>query len=818
MSRRTFDNWNRYLDNNGKILHGCIQFNVKDGNTIAAIFDVDGTALDNPILTDEYGRTQHQVCIDEDVVAYFYKYVGNGIWSDELDIDTSDVSKWALQYTSENIDQSTLYVTADSLYCVDTIADLRNIDVSTVPEINGHKVITLLGYNTVGDKEPVNYIWYANSLDTDDNGAVIATNDLSGRWKLVQPTEHLDVRHYGVFPSASQNMQDQSDRIRQALTYANNSGIRLFFDKRVNVQTYNYYKISGIFRATEVIDVSSDVKFIDDDVTLTATFNNDVYFVNGDTALISNYAKSSWNIKQLTKASVNDTATYVINDASLSTVIALQDFNVEVNDDISSYAFKSCHITGKGLITDTAFNACTFDVSNTISDGCSFTDCKVIELMFYNTPSISAVSNCIADIHDFVHKAIVWQQFHKNESLDYENVVTSVTRIQPVYPDSDYSVFNFIGTAQFDTSTTEQHTYTFNNCTGNITLNNNADNSTYNFINCNMTVSVTHTSKTQTFNVQNSTITLSDNLSNTIVSATDSVIVVKDLSTLACSNCNVDGLCHCSAFTAFSSIISCEVHASNIVIKDSQINADVYSTEHEVSEEYFVDCFFDNNIFNAQHHVSSSQATAIVRGGWMNNVGNVANPIVLDMQNLNTSDVLHQYVYDNNSGTFLPKYYKNSYVLSGCYTIDSVVQRTYSSQITVPVLVREGAMKSVGAGDTGWGYYCYGVYVPSTWQPTGVEYFSIGNARRRFRITFDVPFRNASIASMSSKNYTFSYTFADTVVTNGMNFVLPDLSDLYISGPNYIPATYDTPKDCSDTTIPPVDASQGYFTITIEIF
>ena len=34
---RNFDNWSRYLDNDNKPLHGCVQFMVKDGNTVAPI-------------------------------------------------------------------------------------------------------------------------------------------------------------------------------------------------------------------------------------------------------------------------------------------------------------------------------------------------------------------------------------------------------------------------------------------------------------------------------------------------------------------------------------------------------------------------------------------------------------------------------------------------------------------------------------------------------------------------------------------------------------------------------------------------------------
>ena len=37
---RNYDSWNRYLDNKGNPLHGCVQFMVKDGNTVAPIYNI----------------------------------------------------------------------------------------------------------------------------------------------------------------------------------------------------------------------------------------------------------------------------------------------------------------------------------------------------------------------------------------------------------------------------------------------------------------------------------------------------------------------------------------------------------------------------------------------------------------------------------------------------------------------------------------------------------------------------------------------------------------------------------------------------------
>ena len=120
---RNFDSWNRYLDNNGKILYGCIQVMVKDGNTVADIYDRDGVALANPQLTDNFGRSAHQIFINNDVVAYFFKYIGNGtlVEEQELGIDTSDQTKWNLQYTIENQFGFSFDLTSDTVFCIPTM-------------------------------------------------------------------------------------------------------------------------------------------------------------------------------------------------------------------------------------------------------------------------------------------------------------------------------------------------------------------------------------------------------------------------------------------------------------------------------------------------------------------------------------------------------------------------------------------------------------------------------------------------------------------------------------------------------------------------
>lgn len=666
---RTWDNWNRYFDNSNKPLHGCIQFMVKDGNTVAPIYDTDGTALDNPILTDEYGRTLHQVCIDEDVVAYFYKYVGNGIWNTELDIDTSDTSKWSLQYTSESELSINVSITGISPSAVSDIESLRKLDVDKVPLIDGVKVITLLGYNEAGDKEPVNYIWDAKSTEADDGGAVIATNNLTGRWIIVTPTEHLDVRHYGVFPANTQNMTDQSVAIQSALSYANNNGLRLFFDIKHGTQDYVYYKISNVtLNPIQQIDVAKGVIFLDTHLIINSNqvnaFNTDPYFYNGDTTLYSNYAKSSWNIKALYK-SVNDVqGHYIIDNNKLSTsVILLQGWIVDVQDDISGYLFNDCTITGTGVITNSNFTKCTFDCINTISTDCAFTHCKLTELIFKDSPKLSSVSECIADVSNFTNKLQLWYSIQAamgTANLDFNNVPVPTTfAITPINKDRTYS--NVICSSAKDSrnvfaDNANVHIYRFINCQGNINLSGNANN-TYIFDSCSLNITFTNTSNAFNIVVRNSDITFNDSLNNSTISAVSSTLILnsnyteitlQDSILQSTNNLNVD------KFSGYNSIINQIITASIFTFKDCQINKALYTIEYSNSGNYFISCFFDNCVFNNSLTIRSSNANTIVLGTWTNNIGNVDNPIIIDRTNLAAADSAHSYVYNNNSGTFVP--------------------------------------------------------------------------------------------------------------------------------------------------------------------
>lgn len=842
---RSFDNWNKYTDNDNKPLHGCIQFVVNVGNTSAPIYDKDGTPLNNPQLTDAYGRTQHQVFINEDVIAYYYKYIGNGEWYTEQDIDPTDISKWQLQYTSKSELFFEIDNEAKSSYAVNCIEDLRDLTPDQVPSIDGVKIITLMGYNEVGDKEPINYIWNSESIDPDDGGAVIATDQIKGRWIMVPPTEHLDVRHYGVFPSNSQNMLDQTLSIQAALIYANSHGLRLFFDTYTDIQTYKYYKLTNItLNPIQQIDLSKGVEFIDSDLTIHSSqsnaFNNDPHFINGDTTLYSNYAKASWNVKVLSKSKIYEEATYIIDsNASSTNVKSLQGWNVDVEQNITGYTFVQCNVYGSGLITTSRFTTCQLNMIGTVGNSCNFTNCKLNEYIFNGSPTIGTITNCIFDIDDFIHKVNLWNTIYISQytepNIDFKNVnIPSDFGVYGQY-NSDRTYSNFIGTSttghEFGDGMGD-HTYTFKNVSGNIILDGNGNN-TYIFENSNVKLKFNINGYNYTILVRDSNVIIDEDLANATIMANSSTITLKNYyNTVSIKDSTLFGdvagrRLICSNFTSYSSIVNEEVSAPNILYKDSQINKDIYSTNNGTS----IITYIDNCIWNdIQQHISSDTANTIISGAWTNNNATKANPIVFDMTNIVAVDAAHNYNYDGNSGTFLPKDVHLTWRESGCYTINETtwfyhnpVTSTQPVIITKPVVVRQNARKSAGAGDTSWCYYCYGVWVPDAWDwgSKDLSFFSIGLKSKTFKLKVMVPFNSYTEASVTLSMTTY-YTFEYEIVTmfNGMNMSYPTIQTNFLHGPNYIPYSYTRPVDVPEAEppiIPPTGANDWYFNINVDI-
>lgn len=345
---RNFDNHERYYDRDGNPLHGCVQFNVKDGTTPLEIYDGDNTPISNPQLTDALGRTAIQVFVNADTVAYFYKYIGQGSLADEYahGIDTSDESKWALQYTVENSMVDTRAVSGLSAMGVNSIEELRSIDPTEVPEVGGKKVITLYGYYSCGDKEPVNYVWDELSEELDDNGSVIMNGEIrTGRWKMVTPTEHCDSRHFGVFPQDSYNTdRDHTTGITQLVNYCNAKSIRPFFNGSASNPYFKYSALA--VESVNPIDVSEGTVFVDSNNSLFyGEWNGNPYFRNAATTVKAVTVRHSWHFRSHvgTVDYIVDTDAWPVNVSNVNAIL-------EVSP-ASSSQFTDCEMVSNEKIT-----------------------------------------------------------------------------------------------------------------------------------------------------------------------------------------------------------------------------------------------------------------------------------------------------------------------------------------------------------------------------------------------------------------------------------------------------------------------------------
>lgn len=401
---RNFDNHDVYFDLNGKPLHGAVQFNLKDGTTPAAIYDSDGTPLSNPQLTDVYGKTDSQVFINSDIRAYFYKYVGEGRMASRFEedgIDLSDEANWQLLYTVESAAIDERSITGESAAGVSTMAALRAIDPYEVPVVDGNRVITLYGYFEANDKEPVNYYFVEQSEQPDDNGAVIQPDEMrTGRWVMVQPTEHCDSRHYGVFPQDSSSADiDHSTGIEQLISYCNFHSLRPYFNGSADYPYFIYTSLA--VESLNPVDVSAGTKFVDKGTTnrFYGEWNGNPYFVNNKTNLRCATVKHSWNSRE--NQGVVD---YIIDTSNRPAIVE----NVNVIMAVSPAS--NTHLTN-----------CTVESVHRIANSIVLSDMEVKESWFtedYNWSGLS-IYGCTIQLKNFEKADTYVRLKNKQAEPDY---------------------------------------------------------------------------------------------------------------------------------------------------------------------------------------------------------------------------------------------------------------------------------------------------------------------------------------------------------------------------------------------------------------
>ena len=589
---RNFDNHDVYFDLNGKPLHGAVQFNLKDGTTPADIYDSDGTPLANPQLMDVYGKTEHQVFINSDIRAYFYKYVGEGGMAsivEEEGIDLSDEANWQLLYTVESAAIDERSITGESAAGVSTMAALRAIDPYEVPVVDGNRVITLYGYFEANDKEPVNYYFVEQSEQPDDNGAVIQPDDMrTGRWVMVQPTEHCDSRHYGVFPQDSASAEiDHSTGIEQLISYCNFHSLRPYFNGSAD---YPYFIYTGLaVESLNPIDVSAGTKFVDKGTTnrFYGEWNGNPYFVNNKTNLRCATVKHSWNSRE--NQGVVD---YIIDSANRPAIVS--DVNV---------------VMAVAPASGTYLTNCTVESVHKIVNSIVLTNMEVKESWFadgYDWSSLS-IYGCDLQLKNFDQADTYIRLKNKQNDALYgdlgEQEIHSATFLPGAVAE------NFSGTATVQGSA-ELH---------------------------NASATLTFTGQTPDLNAIDCWLTVvSTNPFNTLALRRGQIISASTVSVL--SAVRFDDVDIDAPISILGGELSCT---------GCRINQDISHIGDPIVENVR-DC-----VFNAQIQIRGGGTNVLVNANWTGNHGVVAEPIVLDRTNLAANDTQHTYKYEGNTGTFI---------------------------------------------------------------------------------------------------------------------------------------------------------------------
>lgn len=617
---RNFDTWDTYLDLSGKPLLGCVQFNVKDGTTVASIYDSDGVALANPILTNINGRTARQVFVDSDVRAYFYKYVGQGRFSDveEISIDTSDATKWSLQYTVESQDGRIISIDSVSPMALATMRSLRELDPSTVPSVDGLRIVTLLGYYDGGDCSPVEYIWDSGSTEDDDNGSVIkAYGTQVGRWKLVAPEEVVDSRHFGIFPQDSTLADvDHTTRIVQLVNYCNTKSLSPWFNGSLDYPYFIYTALNVNSRNPVV--VSRGTQFVDKaNSQFYGDWEGNPLFVNGKTAVSCKAIRTSWNFR--------DAITYdevYIDSASVKN--EFRDADVTVLVPTAGKTFVRCQIVSDGKLANNTFQDCVLRAS-------MFTDESL-------NPIID--DNCTIQPLDFADRMDLWCVLRSQQHDPVIDVCMQTL-------DSHCTIALdgvFIKNALFNDFVHDATvSLGLECCRGSMTINARG-NYVLTVEDSELTATFNNTGEIgvgmqPAFNIRNSTLGFQNQLTyllalgavNTAFTG-NAVLVNGDI---AMDDCNV----------AVPMTLRGKYTARHCAISSNVL----HYTVNQIAEVEMTHCDL-----SAYYSLTPSVPGTVVHGVWANNFSSVDSPILLNRTNIDPIDSHHVYTYSNNSGGFIP--------------------------------------------------------------------------------------------------------------------------------------------------------------------
>jgi len=396
---RIFDNSQNWLDLEGQPLIGRLTFYKLHTSELATIYNVEGTPMANPVYTNQVGQTVFQVFLadDEDYTVKFEKYIGNGIM-----VSDNDEQNWLFQYSNDNTAiKYVIDIESDALQSVNNITDLRNLHIDEVEVRDGNKYIMLLGYNEPCDKPFVCYKWDPDSVDNDNGGSVIMSNNVFiGRWKLLNQFDlnGVDIRHFGVFGAITPSSinPSMSVSIATAAAYAVSIGLPVYFPSSPDNDLV-YYSITNDTIVNPVFGENTRVvcgnassaylivrEYVNNHISCYETSD-----YRGIIHLRGPVVRTSW------AQNVNRPIVYFEPDTRLI-------YDADIPSNNTNRTFQDIQIEFTTVSTTPLdITNCDLVSYRKIGNGCSFTDCILKQSYFVSGIPTATVTDCQVNIVDW---------------------------------------------------------------------------------------------------------------------------------------------------------------------------------------------------------------------------------------------------------------------------------------------------------------------------------------------------------------------------------------------------------------------------------
>lgn len=628
---RMFDKRTSWLDDEGKPLIGRVKFCKLHTTILENIYNMNGTVVyANPQYTNTIGQLQRQIFLKDntDYTVRFEKYVGNGDM-------TEDQDNWLDVYSCDDIwNTYGIEIDATSFQVVNNITDLRNIDPSTVATRDGRKVIILGGYNVIGDKPEVMYIWNPNNTTSSDNGGdIIKVNNISnGRWELVNNfgSDGLDVRHFGVFgvDSKSEATDLMSIQINVANQYAAYNSIPLYFPA---IDGLTWYKMNGLNLYNSIFAEETRV-FGNTNYPNVITMNNengylDVYTDSDYKAVFTirgSTVRTSWGVNS--DNCIFEPSYKLIVDSSINTN----------NRDFSNIIVELIHET-----SNLQFDNCEIHSVNKLGDYIYFKTAKITESMFTTTTDYNTITiddDVIFDLADWptTWKWLILRSELSRGALDMQGRTLDTNCNDIVNWAGDITYKNAIFSSGFEIT---QSIIGLENCGGAVQFNNSLQ--TLICDNCDLSITTVQNARPNTVIKNNSTIAFTNGgfyagefalQDSTVHGNVDADVHVVGSNSVFDGAIAVNGILNLQRCTISGAIAQASKDANfNVILLNNTLGGSYYMFGAALTQSVVTGKIEYNNS-------SATQGAAII----------------IDRSNFDPDESHHNYSYKYNTGAFIP--------------------------------------------------------------------------------------------------------------------------------------------------------------------